>query len=74
MAKEVPDDVVRIFAACGTYDTIAAEIAARFGGAADSIDLHFPAGTPTELQAEVLAAIRRIPHAFGGFDTNWPAA
>jgi len=74
MAKEVPDDVVRIFAACGTYDTIAAEIAARFGGAADSIDLHFPAATPVEVQADVVAAIRRIPHRFRGFDTDWPAA
>src|SRR6516225_4908063 len=34
MAPEVPDEVVRIFAACGTYDQIAQEIEARFGGLA----------------------------------------
>src|SRR5690606_676075 len=39
MAKEVPDDVVRLFAAVGTYDRIADAIAERFGGIADWITL-----------------------------------
>jgi probable F420-dependent oxidoreductase len=43
MAAEVPDEVVRIFAACGTYGEIAKAIDARFGGLADSIELNFPA-------------------------------
>jgi hypothetical protein len=71
MEAEVPDDVVHIFAACGTYSEIAVAVARRFGGVADSIDLQFPAGTPTELQRELLTDIRRIPHTFAGFDTNW---
>ncbi len=71
MAKEVSDDVVRIFAACGRFETIAAEINVRFGGVADSIDLHFPAGTPAGLQREIVADIHRIPTAFTGFNTNW---
>jgi probable F420-dependent oxidoreductase len=71
MEAEVPDDVVHIFAACGTYSEIAGAVARRFGGVADSIDLQFPAGTPTELQRELLTDIRRIPHTFAGFDTNW---
>ena len=71
MAKEVSDDTVRIFAACGTYETISAEINSRFGGVADSIDLHFPAGTPAGLQKEIVADIHRIPTAFTGFNTNW---
>ena len=41
MAAEVPDDVVRIFAACGTYREIARAIEQRYGGVADSIDLDF---------------------------------
>jgi probable F420-dependent oxidoreductase len=41
MAAEVSDDVVRIFAACGTYDEITAAIEARFGGLADAIELNF---------------------------------
>jgi probable F420-dependent oxidoreductase len=71
MAGEVPGDVVRIFAACGTYDEITNAIDARFGGLADSIEMSFPAGTPAGLQRELLADIRRIPHAFAGFDTRW---
>jgi probable F420-dependent oxidoreductase len=71
MAAQVPDDVVRIFAACGTYDSIATEIAARFGGAADAIDLHFVPGTPAGLQREIVTDIHRIPMEFTGFNTNW---
>jgi probable F420-dependent oxidoreductase len=71
MPAEVSDDVVRIFAACGTYDEIAEAIAVRFGGLADAIEVNFPAGTPAGLQRELLTDIRSIPRAFEGFDTNW---
>jgi Luciferase-like monooxygenase len=71
MPAEITDDVVRIFAACGTYDEIAAAIEARYGGLADAIELDFPAGTPAGLQRELVADIRRIPHRFEGFDTSW---
>jgi probable F420-dependent oxidoreductase len=71
MPDEVSDEVVRIFAACGTYGDIAAAIEARYGGLADAIELNFPAGTPAALQRELLADIRRIPHRFEGFDTRW---
>ena len=70
MAAEVSDDIVRIFAACATYDGLAQAIAQRFGDAADSIDLEFPADAPSGLQRELLADIRRIPHRFTGFDTT----
>jgi probable F420-dependent oxidoreductase len=71
MAAEVSDEVVHIFAACGTYREIAKAIEMRFGGLADSIEMSFPAGTPHGLQRELLADIRRIPHAFAGFNTRW---
>jgi probable F420-dependent oxidoreductase len=71
MAAEISDDTVRLFAACGTYDTLTAQIEARFGGVADSIDLHFPAGTSVGLMKELVADIKRIPHSFAGFNTNW---
>jgi probable F420-dependent oxidoreductase len=71
MAAEVSDDVVRIFAACGTYDEIAKAIETRYGGLADSIEINFPADTPPGLQRELLADIRRIPHTFGGFAAGW---
>jgi hypothetical protein len=71
LPAEITDDVVRIFAACGTYDEIAAAIEARYGGLADAIELSFPAGTPAGLQRELVADIRRIPHRFEGFDARW---
>jgi probable F420-dependent oxidoreductase len=71
MAAEVPNEIVRIFAACGTYGEIAEQIENRFGGLADAIELNFPAGTPAGLQRELLADIHRIPHRFEGFDTVW---
>jgi probable F420-dependent oxidoreductase len=70
MAAEVSDEVVRIFAAVGTYDRIVGEIDQRYGGLADSIEINFPAGTSAGLQRELLADIRRIPHAFEGFATQ----
>jgi hypothetical protein len=71
MAAEVPDDVVRIFAACGTYCEIVGAIEQRYGGAADSIDLEFPPDMPSSLRRELIADIRRIPHRFTGFNPDW---
>jgi probable F420-dependent oxidoreductase len=71
MAAEVSDDTVRIFAACGTYDALAAAIEQRFGGLADSVDIHFPAGIAAGLAKELVSDIHRIPHTFAGFNTNW---
>jgi probable F420-dependent oxidoreductase len=71
MTAKITDDVVQIFAACGTYGEIEAAIEARYAGLADAIELNFPAGTPAGLQRELVADIRRIPHHFEGFDTRW---
>ena len=70
MPAEISDDVVRIFAACGTFAEIAAAIEARYGGLADSIELNFPAGTAAGFQRELLSDIHRIPHIFQGFGTS----
>ena len=67
MPAKVSDDVVRIFAACGTYRELADAVEARFGGLADSVEVDFPAAAPPGLQRELLADIRRIPHLFEGF-------
>lgn len=71
MAQEVSDDAVRIFAACGTYGELPKAVADRFGGAADSIDIHFPAGAPAGLVKELVTDIQRIPQGFAGFNTIW---
>jgi probable F420-dependent oxidoreductase len=70
MPALISDDVVHIFAACGTYAEIAHKVAARWGGAADTIEMNFPLGTPVGLQREVVADIHRIPHVFTGFRTS----
>ncbi len=71
MADHVSDDAVGIFAACGTYAELPKAVADRFGGAADSIDIHFPAGAPAGLVKELVTDIQRIPHGFAGFNTIW---
>ena len=67
MGDEISDDVVRIFAACGTYGELANAIQERFGGAADSVDIHFPPSTPPGLMRDLVADIKRIPRIFKGF-------
>jgi probable F420-dependent oxidoreductase len=69
MSAEISDDVVRIFAACGTYDQLSRAIEERFGGAADSIDVHFPPDAPAGLVRDLVSDIKRIPGVFKGFDT-----
>ncbi len=71
MGALISDDVVRIFAACGTFAELPRAIEQRFGGAADSVDIHFPPGTPVGVARELVTDIKSIPHTFAGFDTNW---
>jgi probable F420-dependent oxidoreductase len=70
MGAEISDDAVRIFAACGTYKELPRAIEERFGGVADSVDIHFPENTPPGLVRELVTDIKRIPHVFQGFQTN----
>jgi probable F420-dependent oxidoreductase len=71
MPALVGDDVVRLFAAVATYPNLASAIETRYGGLADAIDLEFPADATAGLQRELVAEIRRIPHAFTGFSGDW---
>ena len=71
MAAEISDDTIRIFAACATYHALPAAIEQRFGGLADSVDIHFPPGIEAGLAEELVTDISRIPHTFAGFNTNW---
>jgi probable F420-dependent oxidoreductase len=67
MTREVPDDVVHLFAAVGRYDEIAGAIEARFGGLVDAINLRANAELPGKFPRELIDDVRRVPHAFGGF-------
>ena len=66
MTKEVPDDVVHLFAAVGRWDQIAKAIDERFGGLADAINARANPATPA-LPRNLIADIQRLPCAFRGF-------
>ncbi len=67
MAKEVPDDVVHLFAAVGRYDQIVKAIAERFGGLTDALNARANPAQPGNLPRELIQDIRRVPHAFRSF-------
>lgn len=65
MAREVPDDVVRLFAAVGRHDRIAAAIDERFGGLVDALTLR---GDGVEdVPPDLVADLRSLPQTFAGF-------
>jgi probable F420-dependent oxidoreductase len=66
MAREVPDDVVHLFAAVGRHDEIAKVIERRFGGLVDSINASANSAVPAELPPDLIQDIRRVPAAFRG--------
>lgn len=70
MAKEVSDDVVRLFAVVGRHDQIADEVARRLGGLVDSLHAGSNSTMPADLPPDVIQDIRRIPAAFEGFETS----
>lgn len=67
MTSEVSDDVVRLFAAVGRHDELAAAIGAHFGGISDSISIGTPVDAPGGVPADLLKDIQQIPTPFGGF-------
>ena len=65
------DDVIREFAAVGTYDNLESAIRKRFGGLTDSLLMGFPPNAPPELQKEVVRGLQTIECEFEGFPTQW---
>ena len=68
IANEVSDDVVQLFAAVGTFDSIAGAIEERFSGA-DAINLTLPEGTSAGLVSEIVQDLKRIDTPYAGHDT-----
>ena len=71
MAAEIPDHVVRTFAAVGTHDEIQAEIEKRFGGLVDSIALDFTSDSPMGARQELVQDVQRVESAFTVFPEGW---
>lgn len=70
MAKEVSDDVVRLFAAVGTHDEIVEEIEKRYCGVSDTVYTHHVPAIDPQIPPDLLQDIKRLPSAFEGFDTK----
>jgi probable F420-dependent oxidoreductase len=71
MAAEVPDDVVRTFAAVGTHDEIVGAIEARFGGLVDSVTIDVSGAESEGAARELIEDVRRIPASFERFTDGW---
>lgn len=74
MPGEVSDDVLALFAAIGTYDTIAASVAERYGNLVDTLsdDTVFYADTDERgLPPVVIAQIRALTTPFVGYQDSW---
>jgi len=69
MAAMIPDDVLDLFVASGTYDEIAGAIAKRFGGIVDTVTVEFLPGDSAETRQRVIKSIQAIPGRFKGFKT-----
>ena len=67
MTKEVPNDVVHLFAAVGRYDQIVEAITERFGGLTDALNARANAAQRGHLPRDLIQDIRRVPHSFQGF-------
>jgi probable F420-dependent oxidoreductase len=64
MAGEISDDVVRLFAAVGRHDELAAALARCYGGLVDSIGVGTPVDEPGGLPPDLIADIHAIPSRF----------
>jgi len=66
MAREIPDDVLHLFAAVGRHDEIVAVIEARFGGLSDAVSESLPPGHEPSLVPDLIQDIQRLPRRFQG--------
>jgi len=71
MAREISDDVLRLFAAIGTHRELAKAVAERFGGAADTVASSGGYGMKQDIPPGLIQDIQRIPTAFTGFPKGW---
>ncbi|MBL24984.1 MAG: LLM class F420-dependent oxidoreductase [Rhodospirillaceae bacterium] len=71
MPNEIDDDVVRLFAAVGTFDNIANEIETRFGGASDSVSSGIRETDDPGMPSDLIKDIQKIDSVFTNYKTEW---
>lgn len=67
MSALIPDEVLHLFAAIGTYDVIAERIAARFGDLVDTVVIPLSADADPGAISAVVKEVQSIPTRFVGF-------
>jgi probable F420-dependent oxidoreductase len=70
MAKLVSDEVLDLFVARAPYEGLAEAIEQRFGGVVDTVTLEFLPTDSATTRRKVIEAVRKIPCAFTGFQTE----
>ena len=68
IADEISDDVVQLFAAVGTFETLERAIRARFSGV-DALNLTLPVGTNDGVMREIVKDLHRIATPYAGHNT-----
>ena len=71
IAAEIDDDTLRLFAAVGRHDEIAAAVETRFGGAADTIYASTSMDMRPDLPPDLIRDIQRLPTRFKGHAHAW---
>ena len=74
LAAQVPDDVLDLFAAVGTFDELPEKVPARFGGISDTIGLEFSPQSNAAAVSALVEKLQAIPSRFTGFLDNWAIA
>jgi len=67
--RHIPND--DLFTVVGTFDTIGAKVAARYGGLVDAISLFMPTDAQLGPLKEMAQDIQRIPTPFEGYAPGW---
>ena len=62
---------MRLFAAVGRHDELAAAVEQRFGGAADTVYSSLSMDMRPVLPPDLIQDVRRLPTAFRGYATAW---
>ncbi|MEZ5412379.1 MAG: TIGR03617 family F420-dependent LLM class oxidoreductase [Acidimicrobiales bacterium] len=67
MASRVSDDVVRLFAAVGRFDELAAAVTDRFGGLSDAVGLTTPTVSATAVPPDLIRELQALPTPYTGW-------
>lgn len=70
LAREVPDELLEGCTAIGRHDQIVDAITRRFAGLVDTVHASASSEHLSDLPAEVIAAVQRLPSTFTGFRTD----